>query len=109
MEYFLKKDEFYKKLKPFANLQTGIHFFLNFGDKKQYTLVFNWSDKTPAGKQNYIANVQLYDNRKTGRDKYITRDLFFNIRENNVTTDYKMYKFIRDWVQKSILKYENWR
>lgn len=106
MEYFLKKGPFYDALKPFANKHLNIFFFHDFGDENQYTICFAWSHKTPSGKSNFKASCQLYDNRKSGPKKYICEDLFFDMIEQGVTTDYKLYKFLRDWVQKNVSRYE---
>lgn len=77
-----------------------------FGDTYQYTLVFDWTSIKPNGEHNYMALAQLYDNRKSGIDKYITTDLNFDMREKGIRTDYGLYKFLRDWIQESIKKYE---
>lgn len=107
MEYFLKKDGFYKKLKAFAgNKHMSIFFFHDFGNENQYTMCFDWSPKTPSGKDNFTASCQLYDNRKSGSKKYICDDLIFDMLKQGITTDYKLYKFLRDWVQKNIDRYE---
>ena len=53
-----------------------------------------------------MASVQLYDNRKSGVNKYITRDLFFDIQKEQITTDYKLYKFLKAWAVSAIEKYE---
>lgn len=107
MEYFLKKEQFYKYLKSFAkNKHTNIFFFLDFGTENQYTICFSWDAKTINGKDNYIASCQLYDNRKSGARKYITKDLIFDMRKEHINTDYKLYIFLREWTQKNIVRYE---
>ena len=106
MEYFLKKEEFYKELKKFSvNKHRNIFFFLNFGYKYEYTLCFDWDTKSINGKDNYIASCQLYDNRKSGSQKYVTKDLVFDLRKEHIYSDYKLFVFIRDWIQKSIIEY----
>lgn len=107
MEYFLKKDDFYKKLKSFSsNKHLSIFFFHDFGKENQYTICFSYAPKTPSGKDNFTASCQLYDNRKSGPEKYICGDLIFDLLKQGVTTDYKLYKFLRDWVQENIIRYE---
>lgn len=107
MEYILKKDSFYKELETFAsNKHLNIFFFHNFGPENQYTICFDWAPKTPSGKSNFTASCQLYDNRKSGPKKYITSDLIFDMKKQGVTTDYKLYKFLRDWVQENVIRYE---
>lgn len=107
IKYVLEKEPFYEKLKSFAsNKYLNIFFFHDFGDKKQYTICFCWSPKKPNGEDNFIASCQLYDNRKSGSKKYIANDLIFDMRKENVKTDYKLYKFLREWVQESVASYE---
>lgn len=107
MKYYLEKQRFYNTLKNFSgNKHTPVFFFHSFGDNLQYTICFNWAPKTPAGKPNFIASCQLYDNKKSGSGKYITKDLIFDMMEEGVTTDYKLYKFLREWTQKAINAYE---
>lgn len=101
------RRKFYEKLKPFAkNRYQNIFFFFDFGDKNQYTLVFNWCQHLPDGKISYMASAQLYDNKKSGANKYITRDLFFDMQKEQITTDYKLYKFLKAWAVSAIEKYE---
>nr|DAT64317.1 MAG TPA: hypothetical protein [Caudoviricetes sp.] len=108
-KYYLEKERFMKSLMEYSvkeNRYIPIQIFHNFGNKYQYTLVFDWTSIKPNGEHNYMALAQLYDNRKSGVDKYITTDLNFDMREKGIRTDYGLYKFLRDWAQESIKKYE---
>lgn len=107
--YYLEKESFIKKLMKYSlggNKYISIQLFHNFGDKYQYTLVFDWDFIKPNGEHSYIALAQIYDNRKSGRDKYIAKDLNFDMKEKGIRSNYALYKFLRNWVQKSIEKYE---
>lgn len=103
MKYYLDKKLFYEKLKSFTNKHTGIFFFHDFG---HYTLVFDWRNLKANGEFNPIMFAQIIDRLKSGSKRYVTKDLVWNCLELNTTTDYKLYKFLRDWIQKSIEKYE---
>lgn len=108
-EYYLEKESFMKSLMKYSfkgNKYISIQLFHNFGDKYQYTLVFDWDCTKPNGEHNYMALAQIYDNRKSGRDKYIAKDLNFDMKEKGIRSNYALYKFLRNWVQKSIEKYE---
>lgn len=106
MKYYLEKKPFYDKIKKFENRHTPIFFFHDFGSKNQYTICFDWSHEKPDGTKNFTASCQLYDNRKSGAGKYIAEDLIFDMLKEGITTDYKLYIFLRDWIQKHISVYE---
>lgn len=107
MKYVFEKRPFYEKLKSFAgDNYSPIVFSHEFGDDLQYTICFEWSPMSVTGARNLMASCQLFDNRVSGFRKYIADDLHFNLIEVGATTDYKLYKFLRGWVQENIERYE---
>lgn len=105
--FIFDKKKFYEKLKPFAkNKYQNIFFFFNFGDENQYTLSFDWCQNLPDGRISYMASAQLWDNRKSGAKKYITKDLLFDMQKNQITTDFKLFKFLKVWAGTEVKKYE---
>ena len=105
--FVFDKKKLYEQLKPFAkNKYQNIFFFFNFGDENQYTLSFDWCQHLPDGKISYKASTQLWDNRKSGANKYITKDLFFDMQKEQITTDFKLFKFLKVWAGTAVEQYE---
>ncbi len=100
----LDKQWFYENLKPHAkNKHTPIFLDMPLSRKDfRYRLVFDWNPRKPNGDFNRIMTAQLIDTHKNvGHGKYVVPDLNFDCIENDVTTDYKLYKFLDRWVQQA--------
>lgn len=104
----IDKNKWYQAFKPFAkNKHTSIRIFFDFdSDNGKYCLVYDWSSKTAWGAFNPKMYAQLYDRCVSGSRKYITPDLVWDCREENTTTDYRLYKFLDAWAAKAIKAYE---
>ena len=102
MKYYLEKERFMKSLIDNTDISTILSY--KFGDTYQYTLIFEWISINSDGKQNYTASARIYDISK--RDAYLINNLNFDVREKGIRSNHGLYKFLRDWVQESIKKYE---
>lgn len=106
----LDKKWFYEQLKPFgANKYTPIYIDmpLNKNDTR-YRLIFDWSPLKPNGEFNKMMSAQLIDTHKTvSTGKYIVPDLWFDCIKENVTTDYKLYKYLKQWIDTAFKNIEN--
>ena len=106
----LDKKIFYQNLKSKSNCQNKykpIFFFMPISSTElHYELVFDFTSHKPNGDFNPIMLAQLIDKRENDFKKYIVPDLIWNCLETNTTTDYKLYKFLDEWITKSLLVYE---
>lgn len=92
----INKKDFYEKLKPFAkNKYSQILLNFRFG---HYELIFEWTMCKPNGEFDPIMYVQLINVNLTGAKKYVVPDLFFNCIEEGITSDFKLYKYLDDFV-----------
>jgi len=99
MEHQLDKKLFYEHLKPFANkhLPIVINMPLNPHDVR-YRLIFDWSSRKPNDEFNPIMYAQLLDTTKQGYHQYVVPDLIFNGPNEGVTTDYKLWLYLDQWI-----------
>lgn len=103
----LDKKEFYKKLKPFSkNKHNGIQLFMYLDNEFRCQLIFGWSNSNPNGEFNPMMYAQLLDMHKVGSHRYIVPDLNWNCVDENTTTDYKLYKFLKKWIYDATSNYD---
>ena len=105
----LDKKTFYKYLKPFAkNKSVPIFFDMPINKENLHIrLIFCWHSQKINGDVNPMATAQLIDTTKTvGRGKYVVPDFTFDMIEQRIATDYKLYKFLADWVENAFLEVE---
>lgn len=105
----LDKEMFYLFLKPFAkNKSVPIFFDMPINKENLHIrLIFCWNSQRVCGGTNPIASAQLVDTTKTvGHGKYVVPDLTFDMIEQRITTDYKLYKFLNKWVKNAFKEEE---
>lgn len=105
----LDKEMFYQFLKPFAkNKSVPIFFDMPINKENLHIrLIFNWHPQKVYGGTNPIASAQLVNTTKTvGHGKYVVPDLTFDMIEQRITTDYKLYKFLNKWVENAFKEEE---
>lgn len=99
----LDKAWFYENLKQFANKHLPIYMDIPINKENlRYRIIFSWTSRKPNGDFNPIMSCQLIDTTKQGWNKYVVPDLIFNCKEEQVTTDFKLYKFLAKWVKNAL-------
>ena len=98
----LDKKWFYENLKGFNNKYLPINIDIPLNKENlRYRIIFNWSCRKPNGDFNPIMSCQLIDTTKQGYYKYVVPDLIFDCVKENVTTDFKLYKYLDLWINKA--------
>lgn len=97
------KEWFYENLKGFENKYLPIFIDITLNRHEiRYRLIFSWTAYLPSGKFNPMMSAQLIDTTKQGSQKYVVPDLIFNSIEEGVTTDFKLYKYLRKWIENAL-------
>lgn len=103
----LNKKLFYESFEPFKNKYLPIFFDMPISkEEKRFRIVFSWKSEKPDGKFNPIMSCQLIDTSKDGANEYIVPDLIFDCIENHITTDFKLYKYLNNWIINALKNYE---
>ncbi len=103
----LDKKYFYQKFEPFSNRHIPIFIDMTLNQENlRYRLIFSWTSRKPNGDFNPIMSAQLIDTYKQGSKKYIVPDLIFDCIKENVTTTYKLYKYLNSWITKAFEIYK---
>ena len=90
----LDKQNFYKILKRFASSSLPIEVNMRINGNNDYAIILNEVRNTIDNVQTYNFVLQIIDTRKTGYEKYICDDITFNLLDENINTDFRLYKFI---------------
>ncbi|MBQ2389609.1 MAG: hypothetical protein II305_06105 [Clostridia bacterium] len=102
----LDKEYFYEQLKPFSNKYLPIHFDCPISKENlRFRIIFSWHSRKPNGDFNPIMSCQLVDTFKQGIKKYVVPDLIFDCKEEGVTTDFKLYKYLSKWIDNALEGY----
>lgn len=103
----LEKSWFYEQLKPFTNKFMPIFFDCSLNKNNlRFRIIFSWHSRKPNGDFNPIMYCQLVDTHKQGSKKYVVPDLIFDCTKEGVTTDFKLYKYISNWVDNALKNYD---
>ena len=103
----LDKKWFYENLKGFENKHLPIFIDMSIcKETLRYRIIFSWASRKPNGEFNPIMSCQLIDTHKNGPSRYVVPDLIFDCVKENVATDYKLYKFLSDWIDKALENYD---
>lgn len=99
----LNKKLFYEQLKSFANNKLPIYVSMRIDIKSKYRINLS-EDRITSMKINFNPNftLQILDTSKSGYKQYICKDIFFNLKSENINSDYQLYKFINSLLEKYI-------
>ena len=97
----LDKQLFYEYLANFSNKHLPIYIDMPINRNELHIrLIFSWTSKRPNGEFNPMMYAQLVDTTKTvSAGKYILPDLVFDCFEKGVISQYKLYKYLKAWVE----------
>lgn len=93
MKYKLDKNKFYEQLKCFTNKYIPISIQMPLNKESRYSIILD-EFRTSVGKITHDYTLQIYDRTKTGYEKYMCKDINFNLINENISSDYQLYKFI---------------
>ena len=100
MNKILDKQTFYNAFTGFENKHLPISINIPVNKNIPYIrLSFYWNSQTTNGRFNPIMTASLIDVRN---DKNISKDLVFDCLEEQVTTDFKLYKKLNSWITESL-------
>lgn len=99
----LNKKDFYAQLKPFASTKLPIYISMPIDTNSKYRINLS-EDRITTMKIKFNPNftLQILDTSKAGYKKYICKDISFNLKNENINSDYKLYKFINSLLEKYI-------
>ena len=104
----LDKQYFYQMLEPFGKSK-HIPIFIDMTLNKEnlrYRLIFSWTNIKPNGDFNPIMSAQLIDTHQQGSKKYVVPDLIFDTIIQNTTTQYRLFKYLSNWIDRSFEKHK---
>lgn len=99
MKYKLDKNKFYEQLKRFTNKYIPIFITMPINNDSKYSIILD-EFRTSGGKITHEYTLQIYDRTKSGYEKYICKEINFNLINENIRTDYQLYKFITKKINK---------
>ena len=91
MQIKLDKNKFYEQLKRFNNKYIPIFIMMPIGNSN-YSIILDENRIAQKIEHNYT--LQIFDRTKTGYEKYLCKDIDFNLLKENIRSDYQLYKFI---------------
>lgn len=99
----LNKKLFYEQLKKFSNNKLPIYISMTTDTNSKYRINLS-EDRITSMKIKFNPNftLQILDTSKSGYKKYICKDISFNLKNENINSDYKLYKFINSLLEKYI-------
>lgn len=95
MQNKLDKKMFYKQLKSFTNKHIPIFIQMPINPTSQYSIILD-EFRTSGGKIKNDYTLQIINRMKTGYKKYMCKDIEFNLIQENIFSDYQLYKFINN-------------
>ena len=96
MDKILDKQTFYNAFTGFENKHLPVSINIPINKNTPYIhLSFYWNSQTINGKFNPMMTASLIDIRN---DKNISNDLVFDCLKEQITTDYKLYKKLNNWI-----------
>ena len=91
MQIELDKNKFYEQLKQFTNKYIPIFIMMPIGDSN-YSIILDEHRIAQNITHNYT--LQIFDRTISGYEKYVSKDIEFNLIKENIKSDYQLYKFI---------------
>lgn len=92
MQNKLDKIKFYEQLKRFNNKYIPIFIMMPVNSDSKYSIILDENRVGQKITHNYT--LQIFDRTKSGYEKYLCKDIEFNLINENIKTDYQLYKFI---------------
>ena len=89
----LDKILFYSLLKPYTNKYIPIYIHMPINLESNIYISLSETRLT-SQKIDYNFNLQIYDKTISGPKKYLCKDIEFNLLNENIYSDYQLYKFI---------------
>lgn len=99
-EVKLDKTKFYEQLKQFSNKYIPIFIMMPINENSKYSIVLD--ENRFAQKIDHNYTLQIFDRTKSGYAKYLCKDINFNLVEENIKSDYQLYKFINKKIEEVI-------
>lgn len=102
MENKLDKKEFYSQIKKYCNpflKNKPININMKINDNSKYKIILDEYWITTDGSRGNDFILQIIDTTKDGYKKYLCSDIRFNIDEENIFSDFQMYKLINKKIQ----------
>lgn len=91
-EMKLDKEKFYEQLKRFNNKYIAIFIMMPINQNSKYSIILD--ENRFAQRMNHNYTLQIFDRTKSGYQKYLCKDINFNLIQENIKSDYQLYKFI---------------
>ena len=88
----LDKIKFYEQLKRFNNKYIPIFIMMPINSNSKYSIILDENRVRQKITNDYT--LQIFDRTKLGYEKYLCNDIEFNLINENIRTDYQLYKFI---------------
>lgn len=98
----LDKIKFYEQLKRFNNKYIPIFIMMPINKESKYSIILD--ENRIAQKINHNYTLQIFDRTKSGYEKYLCKDINFNLIEENIRSDYQLYKYINKKINEEIKK-----
>lgn len=92
MQVKLDKNKFYEQLKRFNNKYIPIFIMMPINENSKYSIILDENRIAQKIEHNYT--LQIFDRTKSGYEKYLCKDIEFNLIKENIRSDYQLYKFI---------------
>lgn len=92
MQNKLDKIKFYEQLKRFNNKYIPIFIMMPINSNSKYSIILD--ENRVRQKITHDYTLQIFDRTKSGYEKYLCNDIEFNLINENIKTDYQLYKFI---------------
>ena len=92
MQVKLDKNKFYEQLKRFNNKYIPIFIMMPINENSKYSIILDENRIAQKIEHNYT--LQIFDRTKTNYEKYLCKDIEFNLIKENIKSDYQLYKFI---------------
>ena len=96
----LDKTKFYEQLKQFNNKYIPIFIMMPINSNSKYSIILD--EYRLAQKIDHNYTLQIFDRTKSGHEKYLCKDIEFNLIQENIKSDYQLYKFINKKISEVI-------
>ena len=100
MQIKLDKMKFYEQLKRFNNKYIPIFIMMPINKESKYSIILDENRIAQKIEHNYT--LQIFDRTKPGYEKYICKHINFNLIQENIKSDYQLYKFINKKIKEVI-------
>ena len=101
MQIKLDKNKFYEQLKQFNNKYIPIFIMMPINPNSKYSIILD--ENRIAQKITHNYTLQIFDRTKSGYEKYLCKDIEFNLIKENIRSDYQLYKFINKKISEVLI------